>query len=91
MANAKKTSKAAAPPGREVLVQRLLQILAPRIGVVHAVNRSQGGDDGFARRKRGDQPDADLPVETQWLDRRLDGAPRCARQAVDDRRRMAVA
>src|SRR5579862_4168677 len=57
---------------------------------VHAINSSQRSDDDFAGGDRGNQPDPDLPVEPQRLDRRLDCMADHARVAVADRRGFAV-
>ena len=60
--------------------QRLLQI-DDCVSPVHAVDRSQRPDDHFARGERRDQTDADLPVEAERLDHRLDCAADRARRS----------
>src|ERR1017187_4797870 len=55
--------------GRQVVVQRGLQSMLARLRI-HSVDGPQRGDDGLARGHRGNQPDPDLPVETERLDDR---------------------
>ena len=55
-----------------------------------SVDGAQRADDHFARRQRRDQSDADLPVEAQRLDDRLDRVADHARDALSDLRRLAV-
>ena len=73
MAKAKKTSRATAPPGVRSWCSAFCRSSAVRIRV-HAVDRPQRADDHLARGQRRDQSDADLPVEAQRLDDRLDRA-----------------
>ena len=54
------------------------------------MSNSQRGDDGLPREYRGNQSDADLPIEAERSDDRFDSASDCARQTVGDLRRMAV-
>ena len=71
MAKAKKTSSATAPPGVSSLAQRLLQVVACD-SRIDSVQRAQGGDDDLAGGDRSQQSDADLPVEAERTNHRLD-------------------
>jgi hypothetical protein len=47
-----------------------------------AINNGEGRDDDFARGKRADDADADLPVVTQRLEHRLRAVPIRARGGI---------
>ena len=63
------------------MVQCILQRerLRCRIG---SIERPQCADDRFARQHRGQQPDADFPIEAEWPDDRLDKLSQLADCAI---------
>src|SRR5690606_14576051 len=69
----------------DLVAQRLRRL----VGVgVEAVDDGHRADEHLARRERADQPDADLPVEAERLDRRLEGAAEAPGEAVVEARAL---
>jgi len=75
--------------GTEIVVQGALQGEVAR-GGIGSIERAERADDHFAREDRGNQADADAPVEPQRLDHRLDEMPHAADEALVQLRRRAA-
>ena len=82
MANAKKTTRAIAPPMLRSWCKRRLQARRMRCRI-DTVERSQRADDDLARNDGAEQADADLPVEAERTNHRLDEVA----DVADDARR----
>ena len=70
-------------------MQRLLQVHGVLLGI-DAIERAQRAHDDLARGQRGQQADADLPVETERSDNRHQGMTDAAHDAVLNGRRLSV-
>ena len=86
MAKAKKIISASAPPRVMSWCRAVCRLQRLRAGI-RAVERAHGADHHLARQHAGQQADADLPVEAQRRNRRLDEVAEPADEAVGQLRR----